>query len=498
MVQNDKNSALNAVIIKDLQKCINTTQLLQSYQHPKKNSRLFAYSDVLRDACRKCFMWRNGVVYVFDGRVWVPYDAEVLKYVVRDALVSVVSSAPVAVAGWGIETIKSDWVDCEKKIFGYAMDGIRENVLSYNPGMVGFSNGVWDFSDMGSPVAHKFGERMPVTSLLGYRYDESAVCPMWQSFLSAMLSDDDIEVLQKFMALGCMDRKRMGRSVEESLWLIGDGANGKTTIQSVIRLVFGEWNVSSTRLDSLLDRNIDARMRAMGSIEGKLFNMCQEISGSDIEKGSDIFKSLVSGEPQDVRGIGRDIHVAYDIPYMIFSMNQMPANKRMDKAFTRRMVRIDFRSSVRREDMDRSLLTKLTSELSGIRNWVIEGWRKLERDGFSVRKPMSGEKMTDEDIEMHIANGLTVDVWLSEWAFLWPSQHVGHENDEAGLEIRSLELYNDYVNYCHNNIMCEPCTLNAFGRQMHDRLHFESRRVSVGVVYKVYCDKDNRFNLNRK
>ena len=486
MVQNAKNEQLSSLIINDLRKCINATRLMQAYQHPRKNSRLYAYSDVIREACGKCFMYRDGSVYVYDGRVWLEYDVDLLKYAVRDALV--------LSAGVGSEVVKSDWVDCERKMFGYAMDGIKTSVLTYNHVLVGFSNGVWDFSVMSSPVGHGFGDRMPVTSLLSYRYDVNAVCPVWLKFLSAMLCDDDIDVLQKFMALGCVDRKSLGRSVEESLWLIGDGANGKTTIQNVMRMVFGEWNVSSTRLDSLLDRNVDARMRAMGTIEGKVFNMCQEISGADIERGADMFKSLVSGEPQDVRGIGRDIHTAYDIPYMVFSMNQMPANRKMDKAFVRRMVRIDFRSSVRREDMDRSLIVKLASELSGIRNWVIEGWFKLERDGFSIKKPKSEVRMTDEDIEMHIANGLTVDVWLSEWAMVSPSRHVGHEDDEVCVDIRATDLYNDYAGYCVNNIMCEPVSGNAFGRQMHDRLHFETHRRASGLHYRVYCDKNHWFN----
>ena len=485
-MQTEENFALNTRIISDLRNNFNPTLLLHAYQYPRKNMRLYAYSDVIRDACGKTFYWRNGDVYVFDGRVWVPFDVDVLKYLVRDALVEA--------SGMGTETVKCDWVDCERKMFGYAMDGIRGHVLEFNNALVGFSNGVWDFGDMSNPVYHPFKDRMPVTSILPYRYDEGALCPTWMTFLSEMLRPSDIEVLQKFMALGCCDRKAMGRSIEESLWLIGSGANGKTTIQNVIRLVFGEWNVSSTRLDALLDRNIDSRMRAMGAIEGKVFNMCQEISGTDIEKGSDVFKSLVSGEPQDVRGIGRNIRPAYDIPYLIFSMNQMPANRKMDRAFARRMVRIDFRSSVRRQDMDRLLLTKLRGELSGIRNWVIQGWFKLERDGFSVLPQLVDDGMTDEEMEMHIANGQTVDVWLDQWAFLSPSKHV-RKDGEICLDIRSTDLYKDYADYCGHKLQCQAETFNSFGRQMHDRLNFESHRRAAGIYYRVYCDSNNRFNI---
>jgi len=490
MYTKSDDSLLNARIIKDLQGCIDSMQLVHSYQHPRKNGRLYGYSDVLREACGRCFYWRDGVVYVFDGRVWVPFNPDVLKYLVRDALVGV--------SGQGSDIVKSDWVDNERKLFGYAMDGIVGHVLEYNASLVGFSNGVWDFSDMSHPVCHRFSERMPVTHLLGYRYDPEATCPLWLGFLHMMLPERDIEVLQKFMSLGCVDRLESGLKIEESLWLVGDGANGKSTIQDVISMVFGEWNVSSARLDSLLDRNVISRMLSMAGIEGRVFNMCSEISGSNIYSGSDMFKSLVSGEKQTVRGISRNTHETQKIPYFIFSMNQMPANRKMDKAFVRRMVRIDFRTSVKREDMDRGLLVKLASELSGIRNWVMEGWFKLVRDNYSIRPPKSGERLTDDDVAMYISNGQTVDVWIEQWAFISPSRHVGHECDEVMAEVRSTDLYKDYASYCENQLVCEPDTANQFGRHMYDRLHFEKRRRAQGWYYRVYCGRDNRFNINGK
>lgn len=484
-----ENSSLNSRIINDLRGCIDPTQLMHSYQHPRKNGRLYGYCDVLRDACKKCFYWRDGIVYVFDGRIWLPFDVDVLRFLVRDALVGA--------SGMGSEVVKSDWVDNERKLFGWAIDGIKEHKLEYSFSLVGFSNGVWDFGDMSNPVHHSFSERMPVTSLLGYKYDPSAGCPVWLNFLKMMLpSQRDVDVLQKFMSLGCCNRSSLGQKVEESLWLIGDGANGKTTIQNVIRMVYGERNVSSISFDALLDRNIDARLRAMGAIEGKVFNMCQEISGTEIEKGGDVFKSLVSGEEQAVRDIGKNIRAARAIPYLIFSMNQMPSNKRMDRAFRRRIAAINFRSSVKREDMDRGLLLKLAGELSGIRNWVIEGWFKLVRDGFSIKSPQTDDGMSAEEVEWCIMNGQTVDIWIEQWAFISPSRHVGHD-DEVCLDIRSIDLYNDYKAYCENHLLCEEDNLKQFGLSMHNRLNFESHRKAQGVYYRVYCDKDNKFNVKQ-
>lgn len=471
--------------IADLQRVMVSVGLCVGILHSKRNSRFYAYSDILGESCREYFRYRNGVVFVHNGRVWEPISVGLLRSIVKGALVGA--------SGSDADVMKGDWVDREKKLMEYAMNGIIQSELEYSSSVVGFQNGVWDFCDIDSPVRHRFSERMPVTDLLPYDYDGDAGCPVWLGFLNMMLRKKDIEVLQKFFGLGCMSRRLLGQSVEESLWLIGDGANGKSTIQSVMRGVFGAWNVSSTRLDALLDRNVDARMRAVASIEGRIFNMCDEISGADVERGSDMFKSLVSGAPQDARSLSRNIWTATDIPYFVFSMNQLPSNKKMDDAFRRRMVTIDFRASVRREDMDRSLGQKLAAEYSGIRNWAMDGYRMLVRDRFSVRPLKGGEALTDEDMDMMIGNGLTVDIWRDH-ASISASRHIGHEDDEVCVTVRSTDLYQDYVRFCENRLMCEPATANQFGRDLR-RLHFESRRESRGVCYRVYCDRKNKFNV---
>ncbi len=465
-----------------LSRCISRDAMVSAYQQASRGSRLFAYSDILLGSCREYFRGRNGVVYVHDGRVWKPISQDVFRLIVRDAFIRAADN--------GSDRVKGDWVSTEKKLLDYAYSGACSVLLPFNPMLVGFVNGVWDFSDVDEPRHIKFSERPPVVELLPYKYDEKAVCPVWDSFLHTMLPERDIRVLQKFFGLGCVDRKSMANVVEESLWLVGAGANGKSTIERVLMGVFGKWNVSNTSLDSLLDRNVDARMRAMASVEGRMFNICEEISGTDIERGSDMFKGLVSGSPQPARGIGRDIWTVYDVPFLLFSMNQIPQNKRMDDAFRRRMVVIRFRSSVRAEDMDRGLASKLVSEYSGIRNWALRGVSLLADDLWHLGGGGSG--LDDETVDTMLQSGLTVDVW-KEAVGISASRHVGHDDDEVCVSVRSCELYSDYSSYCKNRLLCEPCTQNQFGRDM-SRLFFKSVRKSCGKCYEIYCDARSKFN----
>lgn len=458
-----------------LRSCLDKRALTRAYDYSRRSDRLYAYSGIIQDACCSCFRSgsddsKKAIVYGFDGRIWVPLLPMVFENVIRDALVSCVDA--------GNFLVRSDWVDKQSKIMQYAYDGVSASPLGRNPSVVGFKNGVWDFSDIDNPVYHSFDDRLPITDLLPYDYDPSKSCPMWLSFLKMMLAPSEILKLQKYLGLGCVNRRLMSHKIEDTLWLVGGGANGKSTIQRIVRAVYGYDNISETSLSQLLDRNPDARMRAILNIEGKIFNLCDEVDVADITKGSDAFKKLCSGEPQNVRGIGRDIRVARDIPFLVFSMNQTPTNRKMDAAFRRRLVQIDFRCSVREDDMDAELHNKLMQELPGIRNWMIEGYKLLRRDNFLFTH-------TNDDA-MAEANEQFFDIFARHEG-LRASAWAGH--DEKPLLIQSQVLYDKYCDFCEKNQYNLPTSSKSMVQDLK-RLRFESKRKAAGVFYIVYSDKD--------
>lgn len=466
---------------KQLSSCIDKRSLLKAYDYSRRSDRLYAYSSIIQDACCSCFRIVNSsldvkkpVVYGFNGKIWVPLLPMVFENVVRDALVSCVDA--------GNFLVRSDWVEKQGKIMQYAYDGVSASPLSVNPSVVGFRNGVWDFSDVDAPEYHSFDDRLPVTDLLPYDYDESATCPLWCSFLGMMLPDGDVLKLQKYLGLGVVNRRLMSHKVEDTLWLVGGGANGKSTIQRIVRSVYGYDNISEASLSQLLDRNPDARMRAVLNIEGKIFNLCDEVDIFDITRGSDAFKKLCSGEPQNVRGIGRDIRVARDIPFLIFSMNQFPTNRRMDSAFRRRLVQIDFRCSVREDDIDPELYNKLLGELPGIRNWMIEGYKLLRRDGFMFSH-------TNDD-SLSEANEQYFDIFARRTG-IRPSAWAGH--DEKPYLVQSQLLYDRYCDFCERN----NYTASSHRGMVQDlkRLHFVSQRRAAGIFYEVYSDGEIDFGV---
>lgn len=461
-----------------LQSCIDRSALLKAYQTRRRSERLYAYHSILRDACCRCFrgtsMSNDGkkcIVWGFNGRYWAPLSPVVFRDSVGQALISA--------AGAGDFVVKGDWIEKQNTLLSSAYAGVCVSPLEKNPAIVGFRNGVWDFTDIENPVYHSFTDMMPVTDLLGYDYDPESGCKMWLTFLGMMLSPKDILKLQKYLGLGCVNRRLMSHVVEDTLWLIGSGANGKTTIEEVVRAVYGYNNVSEASMGELLDRNQISRMLTMSNIDGKIFNICSEVDVNDISRGSDAFKRLCSGEPQNARGIGENVRRIYDIPFLIFSMNQRPVNKRMDAAFRRRIVEINFNKSIREEDMDAGLGDKLKKELSGIRNWMIEGYRMLVRDGFRFDHTSSEDYMEYNDQFFDI---------FARHDGLRPSAWAGR-GEKAQL-VSFGALYDRYVDFCKRKGYGQETPSEKSLSQDLKRLNYRKVRKASGIFYEVYCENE--------
>lgn len=453
---------------------LNKKLLIDVYREAKYTDRVYGYQDLVMDVCSRIFRMHNDSVCWHDGRVWCPLDDFVLETSLTRALVK--GGVP-----------KGDIVNYRMKLLHYARGGAGMSRLELSPCVVGFSNGVWDFSDIESPVYHPFSDRMPVVAVLPYDYDPSAVCPRWLSFLHSILPNGEIMKLQKYLGLGCADRRRMTHKVEETLWLVGSGANGKSTIFDVVRGVYGAGNISYVGLDTLLGGSAEVRARFIGSIAGKLFNYCSEIQADDMSRYADTFKSLCSGEPQTVRRLGHNPETVFDIPFLVFNMNQKPHNRRMDQAMARRLLFVPFRTTVSAADMDRELSSELMKELPGIRNWMMEGYRMLVRDGYRFDMTQAGD---DEMTDYMLENGQSVQVFLQKRGYSC-NRRTGHWEDRAQWVLASA-LYEDYVSFCSQWLQ-EPLTLRAFGGEM-SRLGWHEagggkKRTSVGYAYAIYCEE---------
>ena len=131
-------------------------------------------------------------------------------------------------------------------------------------------------------------------------------------------------------------------------------------------------------------------------------------------------------------------------------------------------------------DMDLELDHKLSLEYSGIRNWMMEGYSKLEHDHFIF----PGEEGA-RSVESYIDNELYVQAFFTSRGYRF-EKYTG--STERAWRVSSSALYSDFEHWCRE--WCVPLPAQTtFGREIATMPNASKRRMQGGVVYYIYSDK---------
>lgn len=206
--------------------------------------------------------------------------------------------------------------------------------------------------------------------VLPFEYNKDAKAPIFERYLSDVLSTDTQGVLQEFCGYIFVSNLKL----EKCLVCYGSGANGKSVFFEVITSLLGKDNIATKSLGDLTDNNQGSYNRAV--IKDALVNYGSEIKGKNIDV--DIFKRLVSGEPVQARlPYGQPFDLINNAKFM-FNANELPKVDEHNEAVFRRFIIIPFSKTIPKEKRDAELHSKIIkSELSGVLNWVLIGLEKL-------------------------------------------------------------------------------------------------------------------------
>jgi len=116
------------------------------------------------------------------------------------------------------------------------------------------------------------------TIQLKISYDPAAKCPRWEQFLVEVFEGDleRIALIQEFMGYSLVPDTRY----EKALLMIGEGANGKSTLLKVWEQLLGSENVSSVTLPNLQDQFHRV------TIHRKLLNIAAELNSMTLRAAS--------------------------------------------------------------------------------------------------------------------------------------------------------------------------------------------------------------------
>ena len=245
--------------------------------------------------------------------------------------------------------------------------------------------------------------QLPVT------YNEKAICPRWRQFLEEVFEGDKerIGLVQEFMGYSMVPDTRY----EKALLMLGQGANGKSTLIRVWEHIIGKENYSSVALGNL--QNEFHRVK----LYKKLLNIAAEVRDTTLEQ-ADYFKRIVTGDTIDAAHKFKDVFEFRPFARLVFAMNKIPRVKDTSHAFYRRLLIVPFNRVFKPLEQDKELQKKLLAEADGVFQWALWGLDRLYmNNAFTepkiVREELAAYQRANNPVVAFVEDSCNLDTEFS-------------------------------------------------------------------------------------
>lgn len=274
---------------------------------------------------------------------------------------------------------------------------------------------------------------------LDYDYDLNSKCPEWLKFIHNVISDaDSVDILQEFLGLIFIDQSAI--QIESVLLLYGTGGNGKSTALEIIERVVGKDFCSNYEFAQLCAHKNSEYY--LSDINGKLLNVASDMSDKDFSGGT--FKALAARDPIQVRPINQEPYKATELPLMIASVNKIPHTSDSTDGHWRRMSKIvHFDRVIQERDYDQTLKSKLSREISGVFNWIIEGRTRILANNGKFTHSAAMNRLVSRARN----DSNSVLSFLDEMGY-YPYKEQGYTYEE--IRILARDLMKEYQAYCRD------------------------------------------------
>ena len=239
------------------------------------------------------------------------------------------------------------------------------------------------------------------TYCLDYPYNANARSTEWDNFLNTVTDNDDKKIclLQELSGYVLFPDNRL----QKCAVLIGSGANGKSVFLNVLTKIFGSANVSNVEMSSLSqDFQVIQLMNSMLNISAETRT---NVAGAESK-----FKQITAGDEISACYKGKDYITFRPRAKMFLACNEYVKSSDTTEGWTRRFCFVDFPmhfveipnpNNPEERPIDRDIESKLTTpeQLSGIFNWVLNGYVMLRNCGY-FSEPDDQKAITEEFKEL--------------------------------------------------------------------------------------------------
>ena len=223
------------------------------------------------------------------------------------------------------------------------------------------------------------------TIQLDVNYDPSAKCEKWIATLKEIFpfsgEEEKIGDLQEFFGL-CFTKTV---KYTKALLCVGEGANGKSLILSVLTKLLGDGNITAVPLEKFDNTHY------LVNLFGKLANISIETNAKS-EVYDSMFKAVVSG---DLIQADQKFKPSFQFnPFckLIFATNNLPRVDDKTDSYFRRLIIVRFNKQFTEEEQNKNLNDELLQESEGILIWCLEGLKRLNARGrFELRAYLKQE-----------------------------------------------------------------------------------------------------------
>lgn len=300
-----------------------------------------------------------------------------------------------------------------------------------------------------------------LSRLLPVKYDASATCPTWLSFLSRVMDGDQslIDFLQRAVGYSLT-----GITREQCIFILyGSGANGKSTFLETVYALLGDY-ATKMRASSLMAKKNDAVPTDLARLKGSRFVSASEADDRQ-HLAEALVKEMTGQETLTARFLYRD-EFSFMPEFKIFlSTNHKPVIRSTDYAMWRRIRMMPWLVTIPEDEQDKHLQDKLRGELPGILNWAILGCLEWQLAGLAPPTAvLSATQAYREEMDALAA-------------FFSDRCEFGPSHTAAG-----PQLYDSYRLWCESNGEA-PVAAQSFGRKLNERGLTKRRGAYGQAVY---------------
>lgn len=364
----------------------------------------------------------NGLPFAYNGRYWREISREQMQ-----------AFLTAAAAKLGIDEITAQYFETQDKIYKQFLATARLQAKRQDRGkiLINFPNGTLEISQAGRWKLREHRRADFIKYELPYSYDETATaCPLFTAYLNKVQPDTTAQaVLAEFVGNALAPELKL----QKALVLNGPGSNGKSVFCDIITAVLGRDNVSSFTMESLTKTD----SRSCAQLENKLLNYSSENS---IKMNVEAFKTLVCGEPIEVRRLYQESYTMENYAKLMFNCNLLPRDIEQSEGYFRRFLIIPFTIKIEEWERDPELAAKIIdSELPAVFNWVLQGLRRLLQakaftDCAAARLALETYRKESNSVLMFIEDN-----------------NLQPGTDSKADRVALKDLYNGYKYYCQSS-----------------------------------------------